>query len=258
MIPAGPAWLADILAAAMIATALYCASRIVYARARRRRTEHDLDAVHVAMGLAMAGMLVPRLDVLPAGAWGTGVWTGVFCAAAAGFAARAAAAARTGGRRQAAHHVPHLVACAAMLYMLLAPTGGTAAMSATRGMGGMDGVGGGAMDGMSGDAAAVRFPTLALALTVLLVGYAVAGADRIALAAASGSVGGMAASGCAHAPAGPADAVTDPVTNPATDLATDLARGRAGLCGAMIAPRAATCCHIAMNLAMAYMLVILL
>jgi hypothetical protein len=235
VIPAGPAWLADILAAAMIATAGYCASRIVYARLSRRRTERDLDAVHVAMGLAMAGMFVPRLDVLPGGAWGTGVWTGVFCAAAAWFAARAGLAARTGARRQATHHVSHLVACAAMVYMLLAPAGGAGSVSAMRGM-----------DGMGGAAGAVRFPTLALALTVFLVGYAVVTADRLTLAASPGAAAG----GCGYAPAGPADAATDPATDPAT--------GGAGVRDGVIAPRAATCCHIAMSVAMAYMLVILL
>lgn len=240
MIPAGPAWLADIPAAAMIATAGYCASRIVYARLSHRRTEHDLDAVHVAMGLAMAGMFVPRLDVLPGGAWSTGMWTGVFCAAAAWFAARAGLAARTGARRQAAHHVPHLIACAAMVYMLLAPTGGADSVSTMRGMGGVVGAGG--MDGLGGGAAAVRFPTLALALTVFLVGHAVVTADRITLAAAPGAATG----GCGYAPLGPADAVTDQ------------AAGRSRVRDGVIAPRAATCCHIAMSVAMAYMLVVML
>ena len=230
MIPAGPAWLADIMAGAMIATAGYCASRIVYARLRRRRTERDLDAVHVAMGLAMAGMLVPRLDVLPGGAWGTGAWSVVFGAAAAWFVVRAVLAARTGARQQAAHHASHLVACAAMVYMLLAPTS-AAAMTRPGGMGGMG-------------ASAVRFPTLALGLTVFLIGFAVVSADRVTLNATAGP--GGSSGGCAYVPGGPVDAAAQSEAGPA--------RVRDGV----IAPRAATCCHIAMSVAMAYMLVALL
>jgi hypothetical protein len=238
VISTGPAWLADTLAAAMIATAAYCASRIVFARLRRRRTEQDLDAVHVAMGLAMAGMFVPRLDVLPGGTGGKDTWTAVFCVGAAWFAARAWQAARSGTRRQAAHHVPHLVACAAMVYMFLAPIGGSTAG------------GSGGMSGMGGGGAAVRFPTLGLALTVFLVGSAVIVADRITLAGASASPAALSASGgsgggCAPLPAGSAEA-TQPVA------------GRSGVSGGVIAPRASTCCHIAMSVAMAYMLVVLL
>ncbi len=57
---AGPAWLAGLLAVVMIATAVYCASRLAVAWRRRRPTEYDVDAVHVLMGVAMAEMLVPR------------------------------------------------------------------------------------------------------------------------------------------------------------------------------------------------------
>ena len=65
----GPSWLAGILAAIMIATAGYCASRLIIARAHRRREEHDADLVHTVMGVAMAGMLVSWLNPLPDGVW---------------------------------------------------------------------------------------------------------------------------------------------------------------------------------------------
>ena len=66
---AGPAWLADSFAALMLLTALYCAARLVLARTRRRPTERDVDLVHVLMGVAMAGLLAPRVLLL-AGAAG--------------------------------------------------------------------------------------------------------------------------------------------------------------------------------------------
>ena len=265
MIGATPAWLADTLAAAMIATAAYCAGRIVFARLRRRRTERDVDAVHVAMGLAMAGMFVPRLDVLPGGAWGKGGWTAVFCAAAAWFAARAWLAARAGARRQAAHHVPHLVACAAMVYMVLAPIG--AAMGAGASGAGMVGMGA----GTGASAGAIRFPTLALALIVFLIGYAVVVADRIPLgggarlAADGASDAGVSTGGGAgwhgRVAAGTDRRVQSAGPDAARNTVGQARDAAASDCsgpGGVIAPRAALCCHLAMSVAMAYMLVVLL
>ena len=76
----GPSWLAGILAAVMIATAGYCASRLIIARAQRRRDERDVDLVHTVMGVAMAGMLVSWLNPLPDGVWAVmfGAATGWF------------------------------------------------------------------------------------------------------------------------------------------------------------------------------------
>jgi hypothetical protein len=65
----GPAPLGYLLAAVMIVTAGYCMTRLAGARLRRRPTVPDLDISHVVMGVAMAGLLVPRLSVLPDGAW---------------------------------------------------------------------------------------------------------------------------------------------------------------------------------------------
>ena len=65
----GPSWLAGILAVTMIATAGYCASRLIIARAHQRRDERDVDLVHTVMGVAMAGMLVSWLNPLPDVVW---------------------------------------------------------------------------------------------------------------------------------------------------------------------------------------------
>ena len=74
----------------------------------------DGDAGHVVMGVAMAGMLVARLRIVPPAAW-----EAVFAAGAAWFAWQFV---RSRGRTPAspwrcAHPAPHLVECAAMLYM---------------------------------------------------------------------------------------------------------------------------------------------
>ena len=111
-------WLGYVLAASMIVTAIYCVSRLAVAGLRGRPTEPAVDIVHVLMGVAMAGMLVPRLSTLPDGAW-----EATFGAAVAWFgwhAVRAYRAGGTGGRP--AHQLPHLLASGAMLYMFLAVT----------------------------------------------------------------------------------------------------------------------------------------
>jgi Domain of unknown function (DUF5134) len=97
--------------------------------------------MHGLMGVAMAGMLVPRLRVFWAGGWEV-----VFCLGAGWFAwlairefrARSVVRERPRIRGLPAHHLQHVLACCAMLYMLLAGTsavtmGGTSA-TATGGM----------------------------------------------------------------------------------------------------------------------------
>ena len=114
---AGPSWLAGTFAALMIVTAAYSASRLAVSRLRRRATELDADALHAVMGAAMAGMLVPQLNVLP----GTRVG-GRF--RHRGSVVRLARRPRPGPchlRRatRCRFPVPHLIECVAMLYMLL-------------------------------------------------------------------------------------------------------------------------------------------
>ncbi len=114
---AGPSWLAAALAAVMIAIAIYCAGRLAAARLWRRFTEVDADSLHVVMGVAMAGMLLPRLSPLPVTAW-----QAVFGASAAWFAYRAVRSRlrrnAAGSRWRCSHPVAHLVESAAMVYML--------------------------------------------------------------------------------------------------------------------------------------------
>ena len=113
---AGPSWLAGTFAAVMIVIAAYSASRLVFSRLRGRATEYDADALHVVMGGAMAGMLVPRLSLLP-----EEVWAAVFVIAAAWFGWHAIRRRGLGisGASRCRYPMPHLIECAAMIYMLL-------------------------------------------------------------------------------------------------------------------------------------------
>jgi len=88
--------------------AVYCSGRLVVARRSRRPTELDTDGGHIAMGLAMAGMLVERLRVLPAGAW-----EAVFAAGAVWFGWRVLQVRRgaTSTPWRCLHPMPHLVEC---------------------------------------------------------------------------------------------------------------------------------------------------
>lgn len=234
---AGQTWLADILAAVMIATAAYCLGRLALSWRQGRPTERPVDAVHVLMGVAMAGMLVPRLRVFWAGGWEV-----VFGLGAVGFAWLAARELRSPSAectRPRHHHLQHVLMCGAMVYMLAAVT--TVATA---------GSGGSGMAGMAGGAA--RFPTLALVLALGLFGYVIWTADRLtslapvaALSAASTSVpdlvpaGGVPASGASGA--GTADAASTPA-RPSRPLS----------------PRLAACCEIAMGVTMGYMLIMML
>ena len=226
----GPAGLAGILAAVVLAVAAFSAARLVAARGRRRRGEVDADGMHVLMGVAMAGMFVPRLVTLPAVAWGV-----VFGIGAVWFARRAWR--DRGGRdplagRWCAYPVPHLLDCAAMVYVLWAVPAMTAGGRTARGS---------AMGAMS-DAAGARLPALGLALAAGVCGYVVWLLDRlpaaraIPLAAAGAAFGGHDRVSAGSPSAGPPGGVVRAAP-------------------ALLAPRAATCCKIAMGVAMGVMLI---
>ena len=160
---AGPSWLAWTFASVVILVAGDCLTRLVASWRRHRPSDHRIDVIHVLMGVAMAGMLVPRLRVF----W-VGGWEVVFGMGAAWFGWLAIREFRgrptVGGRP--GHHLQHVLGCGAMLYMFLAAA--TVAKAAA---------GGSAMGGMA--AGAAHFPTLALVLAVALFGYVVWTADRL-------------------------------------------------------------------------------
>jgi hypothetical protein len=227
-----PSWLACVLTGIVLATALYCAGRIVVSLARGRRVELDADLTHILMGIGMAGMFVTRLAIFGATAWSV-----VFALVTAWYAVRfvreGVAPGGIRSRRGAWLHAGHLVASSAMLYMFLAipaspPVSGPAMSGAS--MGGTSGMG-------------AHLPTLALLFAGLLLGYVVLVADRIPLAATV-----VAAAGTASG----ADGNAAPGASP---------RGHYGLAigrGALLAPRGAAVCELTMSLAMCAMLVAML
>jgi Domain of unknown function (DUF5134) len=111
---AGQGWLVYGLALIMVITAGYCAARPIASRVLHRRSEPDVDAMHMVMGSAMAAMLAGGI----AGDLNRGLLV-VFAAGVAWFAVRTFRdGLQDGGAVTPCHHAQHVVGCAAMLYML--------------------------------------------------------------------------------------------------------------------------------------------
>ena len=242
---AGPSWLTGAFAAVMILTACYSASRLVVSRLRESATEADADGLHVVMGTAMAGMLVPQLALLPRTAWMV-----VFGTGAAWFGARALRS-RNQSRFswQCRYPVPHLIECIAMLYMLLAVRG------AQQGIGM-------AMPGMGTSPSATEgFPALAVVLALFMLGYVMWATDQLAsLARARTST--QARTGATQqrvlvtAPAGGHAATT--VGAPEAPAAASMRRPGPAARQALLAPGLAAFGKIAMGVTMGYMLILML
>ena len=249
---AGPSWLAWTFASVMIVVAAYCLTRLLASWRHHRPTDRHVDGIHVLMGVAMAGMLVPRLLVFWVGGWE--VVFGIGAAWFGGLAIREFRGLPTVGGRPG-HHLQHVLACGAMLYMFLAAA--TVAKAA---------VGGSAMGGMAGGAA--HFRTLALLLAFALFGYVVWNADRLsslapvaALAVRSAPVpvlaGAVAGSGASLADARSEGAAGQGAGNTAgagDDVQAPAAPGRR----VPLSPRLAACCEIAMGVTMGYTLILML
>jgi Domain of unknown function (DUF5134) len=163
---AAPVWLTGAFAAVMLTVAVYCAGRLVAARRWRRPTEVDADAGHVLMGLAMAGVLVARLRILPAA-----TWEAVFAAGAAWFAWQLLQARRRtpDSPWRCLRPAPHLAECTAMVYMFVALPPSLVGRAA-HGMAAMT-------------ASGSRFSVLPLVLALCMFGYVVRVADRLPLRA---------------------------------------------------------------------------
>src|SRR5436853_9100 len=219
----GPTWLTAIFAAASLAVAIYCAARLVAARRWHRPTEVDTDGAHVIMGVAMAGMLLSGLRTLP-----SAIWEVVFAAGAAWFGYRMLQA-RRGARPspwRSSHPLPHLVECAAMVFMfLILPA--SAAISGSGSASGMS---------MTMTATESRFSFLTLPLALYLLGYVVWLGDRVTLHAPALALATPAGSGPGYGSGSPAPEPARP----------------------SLAPRCATICKITMGITMGYMLILML
>ena len=237
----GPDWLTALLAVVMLLVAIYCATRLVLGSILHRRVEHDIDLLHVGMGVTMAGMLIPRLNPLAGPGWET-TWEIIFAVATAYFLTRAATRVVRPNIANG-HYLPHAVHSGAMIYMFVAQS----AMNSTSTRAGMN------MNEMgSASATTSPAPTLALALELFMVGYSVLLINHT----------GPPTTTLRHEPAPLVSAslstTTTPTatTNPNPDLpeAKQLPSPQQPL----LAPQAATIYKIAMSLTMAYMLVTML
>jgi Domain of unknown function (DUF5134) len=165
-----PAWILEIFAAIMILVAEVSAGQLVVARAWTRRglTDADIAVSRLLTGIALAGILVPGLSALPNAAWEV-----VFAVITSWFVWCLWRESRGRGAATMArgHYAPHLVYSAAMLYMVTALAGPSAAGSgmSMSGMGGMSGMAGGTSGGI---------PTLALIFALLLVAFTVHDLNR--------------------------------------------------------------------------------
>jgi len=234
---AAPSWLAGTFAAIMILTAAYSASRLAFSRLRGRATELDADALHAVMGVAMAGMLVPWLHLAP-----NSMWAAVFGIGAAWFGWHALPVRGPVSPRlsQSRYPVPHLVECAAMIYMLLpghSPLGGSAM----------------AMPGMAAAPGSQQgFPALAVILALFMLGYIVWTTDRLTSRTAQPTTATAARSGTGEHRS-PLAAAGTRAPDAASTLGPDDQAGTPAL-----APRLAACTKIAMSLTMGYMLILML
>jgi Domain of unknown function (DUF5134) len=257
-----PGFILDIFAAIMLVVAAISAARLVADRPWRRDvSDADVDTAHLLMGIAMAGTLAASLATLP-----DGVWTVIFAVLTAWFGWRVYHESRGEGARILVdgHHAPHLVHSAAMVYMFAALSTPVAARGA--GMSGM-GASGTSMQTLSA-------PVVAFIFALLLAGYVVMDLDQLsslasnrhflavaastvpAAAAAGGSVNATVASS-----SGPAMAESSVTTMPERSAspakptdgpAADPARR------ALLDPRTAVGCRIAMGVTMAFMLIIMI
>jgi hypothetical protein len=231
-----PAWLAGSFTALMIMIAVCCAARLAIPRLRGRNTERDADALHVLMGVAMAGMLEPRLAPVPVTAWRV-----VFAAAAAWFAWQAARSGRRARGARCAHPAAHAIECAAMVYMLL-PVGSWPAGHGP----------GMAMPGMS-QGTTIGNPALTLVLALFMLGYVLWAIDRLARLSRIPTPA-TARVTTAHRP--PQAAQIMPVIPAAAAPAATACPHAAGR--PVLAPRLVASSTIAMAITMGYMLITML
>jgi hypothetical protein len=228
----GPPSLAGVLAALMILVAAAAAARLCWSRLRGQPAEADADALHVLMGVAMAGMFEPGIGPVPAIAWQV-----VFAAAAAWFAWQAIR--RRGGAGSPArysHPASHVVECGAMLYMLWPAAGHHAA----------------SMPGMAGSADAIAGnPALALVLAVGMLGYVMWAIDQLISRTRPSHAGDSRDAAQAGDIATRRDDSPWPRRKPANPH-------RSSAAGLLLAPRFAACQKITIGLAMGYMLLTML
>ena len=260
-----PAWILDIFAGLMLVVAAVSAARLVAARPWQRGSLLiDTDVAHLLMAIAMAGMLASSLGTLS----NTG-WDVVFALMTAWFAFRVFVDARANGIRALAggHCAPHLTHSAAMLYMFAAVTARAANGS------GMSGMGGPSASAME----ALRYPTLAFAFALILIGYSIRDIDqlsgrryssapaRVPLARVAVAIPAMAGAAAATAtlPGPRATELAGGNGIPAGSATLEVAgsgsgSGGSAVGGILLSPAVTVGCRITMGVTMALMLLLII
>ena len=229
----GPTWLADFFAALMLGVAFYSAGRLAAARAWSRAIHVDVDVAHTVMGVAMAGMLSTELSF-----GSEAFWVVIFSVMAAWFAMKVLADLRgnalVGGGTVLAHSPSHagahLVMALAMVYMYVAPAGGSAGLGAD-------------------------FTWLPLLFLIALLASAIWEIDAVSPVAAAAPVQPRSTVSLAVGSAAVSGSTDSPGVPPADQ--NERRPGGQGHVG-VIAPRLETSAHVAMVVTMGYMLVVML
>ena len=229
-----PAWILGIFAAMMVLVAEVSAGQLVLARAWTRRggAGAGIAVFRLLTGIAMAGILVPGLSILP-----NAVWEAAFAVFTAWFAWCLWRENRGRGAAAVAHgpYAPHLVQSAAMLYMFAALTGPSATgSSGTGGMSGMEW-------GSSGGLPTLHAPTLALIFALLLIALTIHDLNRQA-----DTDGYFQVAGRRPGPAGTALAAA--AAGPAAYTAERL----------LLSPAVVKGCQVAISVTMAFVLIIMI
>lgn len=245
----GPSGVADIFAAVMLLVAAYSAARLAASRLWARPVHLEVDVSHLLMGVAMAGMFVAALNPIP-----TVVWEVVFSFEMAWFVWRIAASLAgherhhmsEEHRHHVSHYPTHVVMASAMLYMYLAPMPATG-----RAM---------AMAGATGARADfLGLPLLFLFILTLSGIWELDRADRIWRArAVRAELPTVAERTPSLVLAGSPSATSLVAGSTFFDAEKSEAQREIGERKGMIAPGSMAASHVAMCIAMTYMLVLML
>jgi Domain of unknown function (DUF5134) len=170
-----PVSVLEIFGAVVLLVAEVSAGQLVVAQAWTRRggAGADIAVSHLLTGIAMAGILLPGLSILPRAAWEV-----IFAVMTAWFVWCLWRESRRRGAATVAsgHYAPHLVDGAALLY-LFAALAGPSAEGSGMSMSGTGGISGMAW-GSSGGVPTLHAPMLALIFALLLVAFTVHDLDR--------------------------------------------------------------------------------
>ena len=210
-----PNWLTALVSTLMIFVAGYSAWRLAISKAWGRATDYESDILHLAVGVAAAGLIAKWAHTLP-----RSVWTVLFIAGGTYFAARTY---RNWSDRAARPKLLAQTACCAILvYMFLAGVAPTTLSGSTAGEYTMAG-----MQDMIVDPT-ITYPAIGLIFAVGLCFYAVAVLNQMAPLPSKGDAEAGAVAGDGGV------------------------SGGTGINGLMLAPRSVDICRIVIVLVLAY------